>query len=56
MKKGKGKRKMTMGNRTTITHCQSNGENVKEVIKYVTGWYFGSGENSIRVKKKKEIK
>lgn len=42
------------GNRATITQRQCNGENFKAVIKYVTGWYFCSGENSIRVKKKKK--
>lgn len=36
------------GNRATITHHQCNGANVEVVIKYVTGWYFGRGKNSIR--------
>lgn len=52
MKVGKGKRKKMAGNRATITHCQCNGVNVKVVIKYVIGWYFGSGENSIGGKKR----
>lgn len=54
MKEGKGERKEMTGKGATITHYQCNVENVKVVIKYVTGWYFGSGENSIR-RKKKEI-
>lgn len=43
------------GKRATITDRQCNGENVKVVIKYVTGWYFGSRENSIGGEKKRLI-
>lgn len=46
------KEKNVAGNRATITHCQCNGKNVKAMIKYITEGYFGSGENSIRGKKR----